>query len=283
VPEVDLSAGTIEYEDTGLPFDGAPTCVFVHGLIMDGTLWRHVVGDLRDSARCVVPTLPLGGHRRPMREDADLSLRGQARLIAELLDRLDLHDVTLVFNDFNCAPLLLQEALDGRIGRLVLSSCETVDNYPPGLPGKMASLSAKLPGGVFLAMQPMRIKPLRRSPITFGRMSKRAIPDSVMDGWLRPVLGQKEIRRDLAKYAGGTKQGLRDLQAADAALGGWRKPVLVAWAAEDKVMPPAAGRRLAASFSDSRLVEIRDSYTLIPEDQPGVLAQAIRTFVEETA
>jgi len=283
VPEVDLSAGTIEYEDTGTPSADAPTYVFVHGLVMDGTLWRHVVANLRDGARCVVPTLPLGGHRRPMRADADLSLRGQARLIAELLDRLDLHDVTLVFNDFNCVPLLLQEGLDGRVGRLVLSSCETVDNYPPGLPGKMAGLSAKLPGGVFMAMQPMRIRPFRRTPIAFGWMSKRAIPDAVMDGWLAPVLGQKEVRRDLAKYAGGTKQGLRDLQAADAALGACRKPVLVAWAAEDRVMPPAAGRRLAASFPDSRLVEIRDSYTLIPEDQPGVLAQAIRTFVEETA
>jgi pimeloyl-ACP methyl ester carboxylesterase len=55
--------------------------------------------------------------------------------------------------------------------------------------------------------------------------------------------------------------------------------VLVAWAAEDKVMPVAAGRRLAASFPDSRFIEIPDGRTLIPVDQPGALAGAIAAFV----
>jgi pimeloyl-ACP methyl ester carboxylesterase len=57
------------------------------------------------------------------------------------------------------------------------------------------------------------------------------------------------------------------------------RPVLVAWAAEDRVMPREHGPRLAALFPDARLVEIPDSYTLVPEDQPGPLAQAIREFV----
>jgi pimeloyl-ACP methyl ester carboxylesterase len=48
-------------------------------------------------------------------------------------------------------------------------------------------------------------------------------------------------------------------------------------------MPPEHGRRLASLFPDARLVEIPDSYTLIPEDQPSALAQAIHQFVRETA
>src|SRR3977135_968249 len=73
MPEVELPAGTIEYEDTG---GDRPAVALLHGLIMDGSLWRHVVQDLRADYRCVVPTLPLGGHRMPMRPDADLSMRG---------------------------------------------------------------------------------------------------------------------------------------------------------------------------------------------------------------
>ena len=69
MPDVELSAGTIEYEDTG---GSGPVVVLLHGLAMDGSLWRGVVADLRPDYRCVVPTLPLGGHRRPMRPDADL-------------------------------------------------------------------------------------------------------------------------------------------------------------------------------------------------------------------
>ena len=65
---------------------------------MDSSLWELVVAEL-PGHRCIAPTLPLGAHRRPMRADADLSPRGQARLVAELLEALALEDVTLVGND----------------------------------------------------------------------------------------------------------------------------------------------------------------------------------------
>jgi pimeloyl-ACP methyl ester carboxylesterase len=80
MPEIELSAGPVEYQDTG---GAGPVLVFLHGLTMDGSLWRNVVADLRRDYRCVLPTLPLGGHRQPMRPDADLSLPGIARLVGE--------------------------------------------------------------------------------------------------------------------------------------------------------------------------------------------------------
>jgi pimeloyl-ACP methyl ester carboxylesterase len=96
VKQIELSAGTIEYQDTG--GDG-PVLVLLHGLLMDASLWDGPIGDLSADHRCVAPTLPLGAHRHPMRTGADLSLPGIARLVAEFLNRLDLHDVTLVGND----------------------------------------------------------------------------------------------------------------------------------------------------------------------------------------
>ena len=87
MPEIELSAGVIEYQDTG--GDG-PVLVFLHGLLMDGTVWRKVVASLRADYRCVLPTLPLGGHRRPMRPDADLSLHGIALLVGEFLEKAGL-------------------------------------------------------------------------------------------------------------------------------------------------------------------------------------------------
>ncbi len=54
MPEIELSAGVIEYQDTG---GGGPVVVLVHGLLMDGSQWRHVVADLRSDYRCVLPTL----------------------------------------------------------------------------------------------------------------------------------------------------------------------------------------------------------------------------------
>jgi pimeloyl-ACP methyl ester carboxylesterase len=273
MPEVELSAGTIEYEDTG---GGGAVVVLQHGLAMDGSVWRRVVAELRADHRCVVPTLPVGGHRRPMRADADLSPRGLGRLLAELLAALDLRDVTLVGNDLGLFQFTAGEHPE-RLARLVITSCEAFENFPPGLPGRTLALACRLPGGLDALLQPLRWRRLRRLPLALGWMAKRPIPDPVTDAWLRPLLSRREIRRDLARYVRACRAG--DMVAAAEGLRTFSRPALVAWAAEDRVMPPEHGRRLAALLPDARLLEIPDSYTLIPEDQPDLLARAIRQFV----
>lgn len=278
MPEVQLSAGAIDYQDTGGP---GPAIVFLHGLAMDGRVWRNVIPGLREDYRCVLPTLPLGAHRQPMRADADLSLRGLGKLVAEFLERLDLNEVTLCFIDWGGAQTMIADRLTDRVARLVLCACEAFENYPPGIPGRLAALSAKLPGGLSVMRRALLSRPLRELPFTFGAMSKRGVPDELMRDWLQP-LARAEIRRDLAKYAGDTKQGKRDMFAATGALSSFDRPVLVIWATEDRLMPRDHGRRLAGAFPDGRLVEIADSYTLITEDQPAKLTQHIRDFLSET-
>ncbi|MFB8206711.1 alpha/beta fold hydrolase [Streptomyces sp. NPDC056010] len=273
--EVDLSAGTVEYLDTG---GEGPVVVLLHGVAMDGSLWRNVVEPLRADFRCVVPTLPLGGHRRPMRPDADLSVAGVARLVAEFLDRLGLRDVTLVMSDWGGALALVSEGRDERIGRLVITSCEAFDNFPPGVPGGNLLTSAKLPGGINLAFRLLKLKPMRRLPVTWGWMSKRPVPHEVMDAWFTPLWTSGEIRRDLRKYVLGVPPKSVLLGWAER-LRDFDRPALVVWAAEDKVMPPEHGRRLAGLLPKGRLVEIEDSYTLIPEDQPEELSAHIRSFL----
>ncbi|MFE6976085.1 alpha/beta fold hydrolase [Streptomyces sp. NPDC057682] len=273
--ELELSAGIVEYEDTG--GDG-PVVVLLHGVAMDGSLWRHVVADLRDGHRCIVPTLPLGGHRRPMRPDADLSVLGVARLVAEFLDALDLDGVTLVMNDWGGALALVADGRDRRIGRLVLTSCEAFDNFPPGLPGANLRASARMPGGLRAAFALLRFGPMRRLPMTWGRMSKRPVPDAVMDAWFRPLWTSAEIRRDLRRYVLGVPPRAELLRWTDA-LRGFDRPALVVWASEDRVMPPEHGRGLAELLPRGELVEIADSYTLIPEDRPEELARHLRAFL----
>ena len=274
MPEVELSAGTIEYEDTG---GEGPPVVMVHGLAMDGRQWRKVVAQLRPDRRCILPVLPLGAHRRPMHPDADLSLRGMASILAEFLESLDLRGVTLCFNDWCGAQVMIADGSMERVGKLVLVSCEAYENYPPGLAGHAAWLSAKLPGGLAL-MRWVLLRPrLRGLPFVFGQMSKHGMPDDLMREWLEP-LKRAEIRRDLRKYAGAAMKGRHDLRAATPALASFDRPVLIVWDVEGKMMPNEHARRLAAAFPDSRLVELADCYTLIPEDQPVELAEAIRAF-----
>lgn len=276
VPEVELSAGTIDYQDTG--GDG-PVLVFGHGLPMTGTQWRKVV-PLLDGYRCVLPTLPLGGHRRPMRPDADLSHRGVARLLGEFMERLGLDDVTLVLNDWGGGQFLVTEERGHRVGRLVLVACEAFDNFPPG-PAKAVAQVCRVPGGVRLLTRLMRVPAFRDNPRGYGGMSLRGIPDEILAEWFGPATRSRAIRRDFAKFATSApgravllewSEGLRDFD----------RPVLVVWATEDRLMPREHGPRLAALYPKGRLIEIEDSSTLVPEDQPERLAEAIRDFVEET-
>ena len=277
MPEIELSAGVIDYEDTG--GDG-PVLVFLHGLLMDGTVWRKVVASLRDDYRCVLPTLPLGGHRRPMRPDADLSLRGMALLAGEFLDRLELERVTLVMNDWGGAQILLSEGRTDRIGRVVLAACEAFDNYPPGLAGKVLGVVFNVPGGIYAAVQLFRLRAVRRAPGGWGWMSKRPVPREVMDAWFRSAQTDAGVRRDLDRYARSVPDRATLLRWADD-MRSFKGPVLVVWATEDRLMPREHGPRLAALFPNARLVEIDDSYTLIPEDQPERLTRAIREFLSE--
>jgi pimeloyl-ACP methyl ester carboxylesterase len=276
VPELDLTCGTIEYEDTG--GDG-PVIVMLHGLIMDGSLWRNVTAELRADHRCVLPTLPLGAHRRPMRADADLSMRGIAAIAGELLERLDLREATVAMSDWGGPQLLVGGAQDERIGRLVVCSCEAFDNVPPKGAARALPYIARVPGGLRLALAPFRFDRLRRLPVTYGPLSKRPVPRAVMDRWFGPVLEQDEIRRDLRKYVTGAAQARRDLNACGEALAAFDRPALVVWATEDRLMPIEHGRRLAELMPQARLVEVADSYTLISEDQPALLAASMREFV----
>jgi pimeloyl-ACP methyl ester carboxylesterase len=273
--EIELSAGTIEYTDTG--GDG-PVLVLLHGLMMDASLWDGPIADLAADHRCVAPTLPLGAHRHPVHADADLSLPGIARLVAEFLDRLDLRDVTLVGNDTGGALVqLLMCEHPARVGRVVLASCDAFDNFPPGLTGKTLVLSGKLPPAMFgLFMQQMRLRLVRRLPIAFGWLTRRG--DAATARWMQPVMTQPEIRGDAVRMLRAAAADTRLLVAAAEGLPGFDHPALVVWASGDRVMPPEHGRRLAELLPQGQLAEVDDSYTLIPLDQPARLAQLIREF-----
>jgi len=277
--QLTLATGTVDYEDTG---GAGPVIVLVHGLLMDASLYDDVVADLARDHRCIVPTLPLGAHRHGAAEDADLSLRGIARLVAELLERLDLRDVTLVGNDTGGAIVQLLMA-DGaeRVGRVVLASCDAFDNFPPGLTGRTLVRTGKLPPALFgLFMQQMRLKPVRRLPLAFGWLTRRG--DATVARWMQPLLHRPEIRRDTVRVLRAIAADRGLLVDVAERLPAFDRPTLIVWAGEDRVMPPEHGRRLAELLPQGRLVEVDDSDTLIPLDRPEALAAAIRDLAQIT-
>jgi pimeloyl-ACP methyl ester carboxylesterase len=274
VPEVELSAGPIDYGDSG--GSGRPL-VLIGGLPHDERLWDGVIAELHPRFRCLTPVLPLGAQRKPLRPDADLSLTGLSRMVTGFLERLDLEDAIVCFNDWGGAQTMISQGGTDRVGGFVLVSCETDRNYPPGVAGQIAALSGFLPGGFGVMRFALSSPMLRKLPFTYGRMSKRGVPDELMHRWLQP-LKRPEIRRDTRRYVRDVRHGKREIRAATSKLRSFERPVLVVWDEEGTMMPNSEGRRLAAAFPNCRYVELPDCYTLIPLDQPQALAREIAAF-----
>jgi pimeloyl-ACP methyl ester carboxylesterase len=182
-----------------------------------------------------------------------------------------------VQNHWGGAQILIAEGDTTRIARLVLSSCEAFGHYPPR-PARAMVLAARVPGGLAAMMRLLRLRAVRRAPGSWGWMSKRPVPEEVMDAWFHPATTSPAIRSDLARYVTSVPSRPVLLEWAERSAT-FDRPVLVVWATEDRMMPRRHGRRLADLFPDARLVEIDDSYTLLPEDQPEQLSRAIRDFV----
>ena len=272
VHEINLSAATIRYRECG---EGAPV-VFVHGLLVNADLWRRVVPPIAAAGfRCIAPDWPLGAHEIPVSR-ADLSPPGVANLVAEFLEQLGLHDVIVVANDTGGAiTQLLMVQHPQRIARVVLTPSDSFERFFPPAFGFLPA-AARLPGAVWLLVQMLRLRPLHRLPITFGWVSKRPIPAEVVDGYLEPSRNDPAIRHDLARFLATVHN--RHTLAAARALPRFTKPVLLAWATEDRLFPMTLARRLAATLPNATLVPIDDSYTFIPEDQPGQLVHLILEF-----
>ena len=274
---VDLSAGRIRYRDVG---DGPPV-VFVHGLLVDGRLWRKVTPGLEGEFRCLTPDFPLGAHTIPMKPDADLTPPGLAGLITEFIERLDLRDVTLVGNDTGGAltQIAMTQSPD-RIARVVLTPCDAFDNFLPPM-FKGLQILARFQPALTAFVQPLRLRPLRRLPIAFGWLTKRPVDREVEDSWLRAFFTRREVRRDAARILRAIDE--RHTQEAAERLRSFDRPVLIAWATEDKVFPLEHAHRLADLLPDARVEEIPDSYSFVPEDQPERLAELIRSFAGAAA
>ena len=276
MPDLTLPQGTISYRDTG---DGPPV-VFVHGLLVDGTVWRKVTPLLDGAARSIVPDLPLGSHRTPMNADADVTPHGVARLVGDFLAALDLEDVTLVGNDTGGAISQLVALDHGeRVGRLVLTNCDCFDVFPPKEFVPMVK-SAHVPGALKAALAPMRSATARRSVIAYGGLA-REIPDEVTAAWVEPARTDARVRGDLATFMRAIDKSIT--REAAGRLPTLTVPSIVAWGQDDRFFSRELGQRLAATLPNARLEPIANSRTFVSEDEPEALAALIRGFVRESA
>ena len=272
---LDLAGGRLSYFEAG---SGAPI-VFVHGLLVNANLWRKVVARLSPDFRCITLDMPLGSPLVPAGAGTDLTPPGIAGLIPQALEALGLEDVTLVGNDTGGA--LCQIAVTSRperIGRLVLTSCDYDDNFPPMAFRPLKHL-VRVPGATQAIVTSLRPRAARRLPLVFGWLTKRPIDAQAEDSYVFPSGVDATVRGELRRALPAIHP--RYTREAAAKLSSFDRPTLIAWSKEDRFFPPKHAEELARTIPDARLEWIEDSYTFASEDQPERLSGLIAGFVRE--
>jgi pimeloyl-ACP methyl ester carboxylesterase len=254
--ELELPQGRLRYFEAGT---GSPI-VFLHGLLVNANLWRKIVERLSSESRCVVLELPLGSHTLPMPKAADLTPHGLTDLVADSLEALALEEVTLVGNDTGGALCqMVVTRRPERVGRLVLTSCDYRDNFPPRM-FRYFKPAAAIPGAMKLLMLPMRLRWPRRLPFAFGWLVKRPIDRQAEDSYLLPGMTIPGVGRDLKRVIKGMDTRYTN-EAADR-LSEFDKPALIAWSREDRFFKPAHAERLAHDLPHARLEWIENARSL---------------------
>lgn len=274
---LDLPDGRLDYFERG----EGPALLFCHGWLANANLWRKVVDILCDELRCLALDLPLGSHRTAMGAKADLSPEGIAGLIAATAEGLDLRQMTLVGNDSGGAYSQIALAQHGdlgkRVSRLVLTSCETpYDEWPPkpfdGLPE-----AARDPQALRQLLAALEDPAVRAIPVAYGLLAKHPVEPEVSDSYALPASRDGGVLSDVAKAM--SSASTAPVRAAGEHLIAHSDlPTLLIWSSEDEVFPLAHAQRYAAALRNGSLVQIEDSFSFTPEDQPTAVAKAISSF-----
>ena len=278
MPTIDLPIGTVDYRVFGPDTASAPAVVFVHGFLVNGTLWDPVAEQLAaDGVRCIVPDWPLGAHRRPADPDVELSPVAVADAVLALLESLDLRDAVLVGSDTGGG--LCQLALRGepdRVSGLVLTNCDAFEKFPPRFFVPLFVM-ARFRAAVWLLAQQTRVRAVRHSPLGFRPLLNRPLPAELTRGWIQPILDSAAIRLDVTRFA----RGMHRTELLDAAtwLTRFTRPVRLVWGTRDKHFTVELGRRLAAALPDAQLDEIADATTFVSIDRPEAVVAAIYDVV----
>src|SRR5262249_45766309 len=144
------ASGTISYSEAGT----GPTALFVHGVLLNGHLWRHQLEELSDVRRCIAVDLLAHGDTETT-PDQDVSVTANAKMLREFLDALKIDQVDLAGNDSGTGICQIFAALfPERVRTLTLTDGDTHDNWPPEAFKPFLEMAAD--GGLRATLEAMR-------------------------------------------------------------------------------------------------------------------------------
>jgi pimeloyl-ACP methyl ester carboxylesterase len=265
-------SGDISYRESG----SGPVALFVHGVLLNGDLWRHQLEEFSDIRRCIAVDLLAHGDTE-IKPDQDVSVTANARMLQEFLDALHIEQVDLVGNDSGGGIAQIFAASNpSRIRSLALTNCDAHNNWPPEAFKPFLAMSAA--GGLRGALDTMLSdKNFYRSAQALGPAYEHPedVTDETIEGYLRPFLRNEQRTNDLQRFLAAfdnkhtlaVEEQLRKLDA----------PTLIAWGTDDIYFDVQWSKWLAETIPGTkRRVELKDARIFFPEERPEEFNRELR-------
>lgn len=260
---VDTPSGRIGYTEHG----SGPVALFVHGVLLNGYLWRHQLAALGDMRRCIAVDLLAHGNTE-IPPTQELSVTANAHMLAQFLDALKVGQVDLVGNDSGGGICQIFAALHPkRVRSLALTDCDAHDNWPPEAFKPFLAMAAA--GGLPDTLNALLSdKSIYRSAGALGPAYER--PDQVRDEtieiYLRPQVRSTQRTSDLARFLAAFD--CSHTMAVESKLRTLRAPTLIAWGTDDVYFDVKWSHWLAATIPGTRRrVDYHGGRLFFPEER----------------
>jgi haloalkane dehalogenase len=276
----DVKGHRINYIDEGDPT--ADPILMVHGNPTWSFYWRRLIAQLSPQYRTVaIDHLGCGLSDKPV--DHDYCLQNHIDNLCELIDQLDLSNVTLMAHDWGgsigLGALLARRE---RFKRIVLFNTGAFP--PPYIPLRIRACRWPVVGR--LGVQGLNM--FARAAITMATEQPGGLPADVADGLLAPYdnwnhrIAIYKFVKDIPASSGHrTWDVLANLEAQLPQLSDW--PILMMWGMKDWCFRPECLRRLQESWPEAEVHEIADAGHYVIEDAHEQVATTVDGFLRRTA
>jgi pimeloyl-ACP methyl ester carboxylesterase len=260
---VQTASGRIAYAEQGT----GPIALFVHGVLLNGHLWRHQLAHLSGIRRCIAPDLLAHGDTEVVGTQ-DLSVTANANMLAEFLDALDVDQVDLVGNDSGGGiAQIFAASHPERVRSLTLTNCDAHDNWPPEAFKPFLAMAAN--GGLRETLDAMLSdKNVYRSPHALGPAYEHPeqVTDDTIETYLRPLVRTEQRTRDFQRFLAAFDNS--QTLAIEARLKSLQAPTLIVWGTDDVYFDVKWSRWLAETIPGTRRrVEFEGARIFFPEER----------------
>jgi pimeloyl-ACP methyl ester carboxylesterase len=260
-----------------------PVALFVHGVLLNGHLWRHQLAHLSDIRRCIAVDLLAHGDTEII-GNQDVSVTANADMLTEFLDALSIERIDLVGNDSGGGiAQIFAASHPERVRSLTLTNCDAHDNWPPEPFKPFLAMAAHggLPGTLSAMLSD---KGIYRSPQALGPAYEHPerVSDDTIETYLRPLIRTEQRTRDFQRFLAAFDN--KHTLAIEGRLKTLKAPTLIVWGTDDVYFDVTWSRWLANTIPGTRRrVELEGARIFFPEERWAEFNKELRAHWQETS